>query len=157
MRRLLLLIAMVLLAGCDSQGLDPPLYVASDVAHVVATSTTAPPPAIERHITPPRAARSDRPTATTARYVAPVGMPDDAFWWRLSHGCECKSDPDGCPHSGGWFQFKGSTATKVGYRAGTTYADQLAMAKYWLGRIGVAAGGTTSGWPVCWHHAARTG
>lgn len=102
--------------------------------------------------TKPNAPAATATRGTTSTQVAPAtDGPSDAFWLRLSKGCECR-DPGGCVDSGGWFQFKGDTARKAGYVPGSSYADQLAAAKRWLAKIG-GRGGTTAGWPRCWWKA----
>lgn len=104
--------------------------------------TTRPaPPRVVEHAAPPRASRAS----------APARM-DAAFWLRLSKGCECRTGD--CANSGGYFQFKGSTARKVGYRPGMSYEEQRALAEKWLGMIG-GNGGGSSGWPHCWWVALR--
>lgn len=147
MRKLLL--GLCILAGC-TQHTPSAVFDTSRVDTQISTSSTsrgpAPTPAAA-----PRAGRSSGVSALGAGTVAQLAEPGGDFWWRLSHKCECKSDPKGCPYSGGWFQFKGDTATKVGYFVGATYDEQRGMARDWLARIGGPKnGGTRSGWPQCW-------
>lgn len=107
-----------------------------------------------RERTPEATEGTTRTSVPNRSTSAMEGAPDDAFWQRLSQ-CECRTG--GCADSGGHFQFKGDTATKAGYVPGSSYQDQLAAAKRWLAKIGVAAGGTTAGWPRCWWVAKRGG
>lgn len=111
---------------------------------------------LQRQVSAARSSRSSRGGARTthANLIPSIGMSTD-FWWNLSKGCECKTGD--CAHSGGFFQFKGSTATKVGYKPGQSWDVQKQEAIWWAGELEKrhVSPGSTSGWPHCWWEAKR--
>lgn len=94
--------------------------------------------------------RASRGGSRTHVSTAAVDRGGD-FWARLSR-CECRSGH--CDDSGGFFQFKGSTARKVGFSPGESYLKQRSEAIWWAAQIHPREG-TTSGWPHCWWVALR--
>lgn len=140
--------AAVLSPPMSAQAIDPTAdrYFAS----LPVTTTTA-----RVHAARPRANRGGQRSVVPPTTPRPSAEPPTGgdFWQRLSK-CECDpiAHPDGCPDSGGWFQFKGSTATKAGYVVGSSYEDQRAAAQRWAAAIHPNEG-TRAGWPRCWWRA----
>lgn len=154
MKRLALVLALAL-AACSS---SPPTTVKSSATNTGSTTTTSSSSTTSTTSTssttvppaPPTTTRTVPPATSRSRLPAPVV--DAGFWRRLS-SCESSTGRGG--NGGGYFQFSGDTASKVGYHAGLSYEQQRALAVKWLGMIH-GAGGSRSGWPHCWW-VARSG
>lgn len=73
----------------------------------------------------------------------------DAFWRRLAN---CENTRGDAP--GGYFQFMGTTRTRVGWVPGLSYERQKQMAIWWAAQIHPNEG-TRAGWPTCWWVALR--
>lgn len=181
MRRLLLLAAVTAAVGCAGEpsavmvhehtlSAEPESPGSSGSADQhplaptdewAATSTTAAPATTAAPTTTAEVARPApvRTVPNTTRPATTVAVPAVAtptvhgadFWYRLA---DCESGVGAT--SPNIFQFMGGTAEKVGYYAGASYAEQVAMAKDWAARIHPREG-TTAGWPVCWWTALRGG
>lgn len=110
---------------------------------------------LERQVASARSSRSSRGGARSVHLLSPAQTLSKDFWYNLSWGCECRSGH--CENSGGFFQFKGSTATKVGYVPGQSYDQQKQEAIWWAGELEKrhVSPGSTSGWPHCWWEAKR--
>jgi hypothetical protein len=74
-----------------------------------------------------------------------VETPTDADFWRRLANCE---NPNG-DAPGGYFQFMGSTRSKVGWSPDQSYEQQRSEAIWWAQQIHPREG-TSTGWPQCW-------
>lgn len=99
---------------------------------------------LERQLQSARASRSQR----RPRLLVSTTMSAD-FWRHLAN---CENADGKAP--GGFFQFMGSTRTKVGWVPGLSYERQREMAIWWAEQIHPNEN-TTSGWPKCWDQAKR--
>lgn len=167
-----LVIALVIAVGlgsatCSVGGREGRASIAAEPAATTSPAVapvpppTPPPPTSPPPGTPAEAPRRprERPSRSAAPAIAQAppagseaieGWPDEAFWRRLA---DCESADGRSGRFLGYFQFSRDTAAKVGVDGSESYEEQRAAAEEWLRRIGLAAGGTRSGWPTCWWRA----